>query len=69
MQESLPFAHTIDPTIPVRASAYGGDSLIRDAISVNKSTTTHLFTVENLDIFDDATVLLKNGYCLSQRHS
>lgn len=45
------------------------DSTIRNATSVNKSATTHLFTVENLDIFDDATVLLKNGYCLSQRHS
>ena len=56
-------------SVSPRALTSRGESLIRDAISVNKSVTTHLFTVENLNIFYDATVLLKNGHRLSQRHS
>lgn len=34
-----------------------------------QTSRTHLLTVENLDVLDDAAVLLENRYSLSQRHS
>ena len=61
MLKTLPFKHIDRLSVSPRALTSRGESLIRDAISVNKSVTTYLFTVENLNIFPEMTYRWPTG--------